>query len=62
MKINYIETILLSVFFGLLVYGGYLSYKSIDFKVLDKLESIPLVLPTPNIASSSATPAPSATP
>lgn len=35
------------VFFSLLIYAGYLSYKSIDYKVLDRLESQKLVLPTP---------------
>jgi hypothetical protein len=32
---------------GLLIYAGYVSYKNIDWNVLKKLESTPLVLPTP---------------
>ncbi|MFA4827458.1 MAG: hypothetical protein WC596_04405 [Candidatus Shapirobacteria bacterium] len=46
---------LIGILFLLLTYAGYLSYKSIDFQILQKLESIPLVLPTPIIASPSAT-------
>jgi hypothetical protein len=33
-----------------LLYAGYLSYKSIDWTVLTRLESQKLVLPTPIIA------------
>ncbi len=45
-------------FFAILTFAGYLSYKGIDYKILNKLESIKLELPPE--ASSSATP--SATP
>lgn len=38
---------LILFFFLLLGYGGFLSYKSIDFDVLKKLEAAPLVMPTP---------------
>ena len=38
-------TILISILLILLTYAGYLSYKSIDFKVLKKLEASPLNLP-----------------
>lgn len=31
----------------LLAYAGYLSYQSIDFNVLKKLEATKLILPTP---------------
>jgi hypothetical protein len=46
---------LLGILFAFLAYAGWLSYKSIDFQILQKLESIPLILPTPIIASPSAT-------
>jgi len=46
-KIDYIGIILLSIFFILLSYAGFLSYKSIDWDVLKRLESSPLILPTP---------------
>ncbi|MFA5828157.1 MAG: hypothetical protein WC841_02190 [Candidatus Shapirobacteria bacterium] len=35
------------IFLLLLSYAGYLSYQSIDFDVLKKLEAQPLVLPPP---------------
>ena len=38
----------------LLSYAGYISYKSIDWTVLKRLEGETLVLPTPVIASPSA--------
>jgi hypothetical protein len=38
----------------LLSYAGYISYKSIDWTVLTRLESQSLVLPTPLPASPSA--------
>ncbi len=48
-----ILTALIVTLLLLLSYAGYLSYKSIDWKILDKLEAQPLILPTP-VASSSA--------
>lgn len=38
---------LIFTLFALLSYAGYLSYKSIDYDILKKLESQPLILPTP---------------
>ncbi len=55
MKSHILETILLSVFFLLLILGGYYSYTSIDFDVLKRLESTTLALPTP---AAQNTPAP----
>jgi hypothetical protein len=46
-KIDITGIILLSSFFLLLLFAGYLSYKSIDWNVLKRLESQQLVLPTP---------------
>lgn len=34
-----------------LLYAGYLSYKSIDWTILDRLEAVPLNLPPPATAS-----------
>ena len=31
-----------------LTYAGFLAYKSIDFQILEKLESTPLILPSPS--------------
>ena len=62
--IDAIGWLLIASLFSLLAYAGWLSYKSIDWDILKKLESIPLVLPTPIIAppaTSSATPIPVAT-
>ncbi|MFZ2153190.1 MAG: hypothetical protein WAV41_04055 [Microgenomates group bacterium] len=59
-----IGIILLSILFLLLSYAGYISYQSIDWTVLTRLESQPLVLPTP-VSSPSAvalSPTPSLTP
>ncbi|MFA6518593.1 MAG: hypothetical protein WCV93_02980 [Candidatus Shapirobacteria bacterium] len=59
--IDFIGGILLLTLFLLLAYAGFLSYQSIDWNVLKRLESTPLALPAP--ATSSATPAsPSASP
>ena len=55
-KPDYILLSILLFLFSLLVYAGYLSYKSIDFDVLRRLEKIPLVLPTPIIATPVASP------
>lgn len=38
---------LIMILLTLLLYAGYLSYKSIDWDVLKRLEAQPLVLPTP---------------
>ena len=44
-KPDILGTTLISILLILLTYAGYLSYKSIDFKVLERLESSPLDLP-----------------
>jgi len=41
-----LETLFIFFFLLLLSYAGYLSYKSIDFDVLKKLESQTLIYPT----------------
>jgi len=46
-----------TIFIALLVaiaYGAYLSYKSIDYKILNKLENTKLVLPSPIPAATAA--------
>lgn len=49
-------TLFLSLFLAL-AYGGWLSYKSIDWEVLKRMEKMELDLPTPiPTATSSATP------
>ena len=53
-KIDFWGYLIISTFLLLLAYAGYLSYKSIDWAVLTRLESQTLVLPTPIIASPSA--------
>jgi hypothetical protein len=53
-KPDNIGNIIVFVLLGLLMYAGYLSYKSIDWTVLKRLESQPLILPTP-IPTSTAT-------
>ena len=45
-KIEWPGVILISLFFIFLAYAGYISYQSIDWKVLQRLESQPLVIPT----------------
>jgi hypothetical protein len=45
--IDLIGWILIGLLFFFLSIAGYISYKSIDFQVLKKLESTPLILPTP---------------
>jgi len=52
--IDFIGGVLLLALFLLLAYAGFLSYKSIDWDVLKRLESAPPVLPPP--ATSSALP------
>lgn len=46
--------LIITIFLLLLSYAGYLSYKSIDWTVLTRLESQTLVLPTPIVATPSA--------
>jgi hypothetical protein len=57
MKTNrdYIAILLLSSFFLLLTYAGYLSYQSIDWDVLKRLENSPIAIPTLTVSSSSPT-------
>jgi len=52
-KPDYIGNIIVFILLGLLLYAGFISYKSIDWNVLNRLESEKLVLPTP-IPTSSA--------
>ena len=54
-RLDFWGYLIISVLFLLLSYAGYLSYKSIDWTVLTRLESQTLVLPTPIPASPSAT-------
>jgi hypothetical protein len=44
---NKIEISFIFIFLLILTYAGYVSYKSIDFDVLKKLESQKLILPPP---------------
>ena len=60
-KIDTLGYILIATFLILLSYAGYLSYKSIDWNVLKRLESQTLVLPTPIPASIASPSAQSAT-
>ena len=63
-KIDLLGSLILGLLFTLLAYGGYISYKSIDWDVLKRLEASPLLLPTPiitNPATPSASTSPSAT-
>jgi hypothetical protein len=50
-NIDYIGVTLILIFFILLSYAGYLSYKSIDWDVLKRLEEAPLNVPTPEPTS-----------
>jgi len=63
-KIDFWGYVLIISFFIILSIGGYISYKSIDYKVLTKLESQELILPTPipQASPSAQTATPSATP
>jgi len=60
-KTDYIGNTIVFILFGLLLYAGYLSYKSIDWTILKRLESEPLILPTPIPATQSAQIAPTST-
>lgn len=55
-----IGNIILAVLFILLIIAGIISYISIDWSVLKRMEETPLVLPTPippiNSTTTSATP------
>lgn len=51
-----IGAIILSVLFILLAIASIFSYKSIDWDVLKRMEQLPLVLPTPIPATTSAIP------
>ena len=53
-KPDYIGNTIVFILLGLLIYAGYLSYKSIDWTVLKRLESEQLILPTPIPATQSA--------
>lgn len=46
-KPDYIGNSIVFILLGLLLYAGFLSYQSIDWNVLKRLEDTPLVLPTP---------------
>jgi hypothetical protein len=50
-----IGNIIIAVLFILLAIAGFISYKSIDWDVLKKIEQIPLVLPTPIPPANNAT-------
>lgn len=52
-QIDYLGILLITTFFLLLTYAGYLAYQSIDWKVLERLEQAPIELPAPPIASPS---------
>lgn len=54
-KPDYFGNTLIFFILILLLYAGYLSYRSIDWNVLKRLEDQPLVLPTP-IPPTTATP------
>jgi len=60
-KIDYIGVIFILIFLMLLSYAGYLSYKSIDWDVLKRLESAPLGVPSP-VPSVSQTPSTTSVP
>ena len=62
-KTDFVGISLISLLLILLLYAGWLSYKSIDWTVLKRLESQQLILPTPIPATSSAqTASPSSAP
>jgi len=55
--VDWIGVCLVAFFFILLSYAGYLSYKSIDWDVLKRMENQKLILPTPLPLPSPTTPA-----
>jgi hypothetical protein len=52
--------VLIGLLLSLLIIAGFISYQSIDFQILQKLEATTLVLPTPIVAQPSPS-SPSAT-
>lgn len=48
--------ILITIFFILLAYAGYLSAKSIDWDVLKRMEQAPINLPNPSITTTPTNP------
>lgn len=50
-KLDFFGYVLIITFLLLLTYAGYLSYQSIDWDVLKRLESQQLVLPTPIVSA-----------
>lgn len=60
-KPDYVGGTIIGILFILLFYAGYLSYKSIDWTILKRLEAEPLILPTPIPATQSAQIAPTST-
>lgn len=60
-KPDYVGNIIVFILLGLLIYAGYLSYKSIDWTILKRLESEKLILPTPIPATQSAQITPTST-
>lgn len=54
-RIDFWGYLIIITFLSLLGYAAYISYKSIDWTVLTRLESETLVLPSPVVASPSAT-------
>ena len=47
---------IITLFFLLLAYAGFLANKSIDYDILKKLEAQPLVLPSPATSSAQVNP------
>ncbi|MFA7676304.1 MAG: hypothetical protein WCY28_02780 [Candidatus Shapirobacteria bacterium] len=46
-KTDHVGNIIVFVLLSFLIFAGYLSYKSIDWEVLKRLENEELILPTP---------------
>jgi len=57
-----IGNIIIAILFILLAIAGFISYKSIDWDVLKRMEQVPLVLPTPIPTTNSATTSATVTP
>lgn len=55
MKRDVVGIILLSSLFILLIVAGIISYQSIDWTVLNRLENQKIILPTPNPTTPSVT-------
>lgn len=55
-KITPLGYLLIASFFILLSYAGWLYTKSIDWKVLERLEDAPLSIPTGPVTGDNATP------